>query len=168
MKLLVFSDSHGNETALFNTIRRYKKDVQTIFFCGDGHEDIETMQKRFSDKKFYIVRGNCDWCCDHPLLLTVTVAGKKILLTHGHAQRVKSGLEHLIMLGHQEQADIVLFGHTHQQLTTADSRMLICNPGSVGFNEEYTLIDIDEVTGCITATEYPNNQYGSVIIRPFP
>ena len=47
MKLLVFSDSHGNETALFNTIRRCKKDVQTIFFCGDGHEDIETMHKRF-------------------------------------------------------------------------------------------------------------------------
>ena len=163
MKLLVFSDAHGNETPMFHAVRRHKEATH-IFFCGDGHADFENLRLRFQDKTFYAVRGNCDWCCDHPMLMTVTLAGKKILMTHGHAQMVKGGLDHLTALGHSEQADIVLFGHTHRQLTTADSRMLICNPGSIGFNDEYTLIDIDESTGRITATEYPDNQYGPVII----
>ena len=163
MKLLVFSDSHQNETSLFHAIRHHK-DVSHIFFCGDGHGDIETMQKKFPDKTFYIVRGNCDWCCDYPNLLTVNLGGKKFLLCHGHIQMVKSGLERLIALGHQENADIVLYGHTHHQLTIADSRMLVCNPGSIGYNEEYVLLDIDETTGKITAEEYPNNQYGPVVI----
>ena len=163
MKLLVFSDSHQNETSLFHAIRHHK-DVSHIFFCGDGHGDIETMQKKFPDKTFYIVRGNCDWCCDHALMQTITLAGKKLLITHGHAQMVKSGIDHLISVGHHEQADIVLYGPTHQQLTTADSRMLVCNPGSVGYMEEYAIIEIDETTGKITATEYPDNHYGPVII----
>lgn len=163
MKLLVFSDSHQSETPMFHAIRRHK-DVQTIIFCGDGHGDIEAVRKKFPDKTYYIVRGNCDWCCDYPTVLTATVGGKKLLVSHGHVQMVKSSLDRLIALGHHENADIVLFGHTHHQLTIADSRMLICNPGSVGYNEEYTLIDIDEASGKITAVEYPDNQYGPVII----
>ena len=67
--------------------------------------------------------------------------------------------------GQQEKADIVLFGHTHHQLTTAESRMLIMNPGSVGFGGQYGLIDIDEKTGKITALEYPDSQYGPVVIN---
>jgi len=163
MKILVFSDSHGNSSDMSRAIR-YHKDAKVIIFCGDGHGDIEKLQQKYSDKTFLIVRGNCDWYCDHPLMMTYTVCGKKLLITHGHAQMVKSDLTHLTTLGHKENADIVLFGHTHHQLTTADSRMLICNPGSVGYNEEYALIEIDETSGRIIATEYPDNQFGSVVI----
>lgn len=163
MKIIVFSDSHGNEAPMIRALRHHK-DIDAVVFCGDGHRDIEDVQQKFPDKTFLIVRGNCDWCCDHALMQTITLAGKKLLITHGHAQMVKSGIDHLISVGHHEQADIVLYGHTHQQLTTADSRMLVCNPGSVGYMEEYAIIEIDETTGKITATEYPDNHYGPVII----
>ncbi len=164
MKILVFSDSHQNENNMRIAMIKHKK-AEAVFFCGDGHRDIAEIQRQFTDKQYFIVRGNCDWSGDYPYLLTVTLCGKKILLTHGHIQGVKQGLERLFYLGKQEKADIVLFGHTHHQLTTAESRMLIMNPGSVGFGGQYGLIDIDEKTGKITALEYPDSQYGPVVIN---
>ncbi len=164
MKILVLSDSHGYTSDIELAIRKHKK-AEVIAFCGDGHRDIEEVQRKYPDKTFLKVRGNCDWGCDNALLMTIELGGKKLLLTHGHAQYVKEGLEHLISLGHRENADIVLFGHTHHQLTTADSKMLIMNPGSIGFNKEYGLVEIDESTGTITATEYPDSKYGNVVIK---
>ena len=49
------------------------------------------------------------------------------------------------------------FGHTHQQLTSAEGAMLIMNPGSIGCDGEYGMIEIDENTGIVTATEYPRS-----------
>lgn len=164
MKILVFSDSHGNDYKMALAVKKHK-DANAIIFCGDGHRDIEDLRKTFPKKNIFAVRGNCDWCNDLPLLMTVELGGKKILVTHGHAQYVKEGLDRLTRLGHSENADIVLFGHTHRSLTTADSRMLIMNPGSIGFDGCYGIIDIDEATGTITANEYPEN-YGPVIIKP--
>lgn len=164
MKLLVFSDSHGNYSDMKHAIRRHKS-AEVIFFCGDGQNDIQEMQAEFPERQFYSVKGNCDWYCDFPLLMTVTLCGKKILMTHGHAQYVKEGIYRLACLGHQENADIVLFGHTHHQLTTTDGKMLIMNPGSIGYDECYGMIEIDEATGKLTATEYPDSRYGPVVIK---
>ncbi|MBQ9461296.1 MAG: YfcE family phosphodiesterase [Clostridia bacterium] len=165
MKILVFSDSHGNEKPMMLALRKHK-DAELIVFCGDGHHDFEDLQRTFPKKTYLAVRGNCDWNCQKPMLLTYTVAGKKLMVSHGHAQYVKEGLSRLIALGHKEQADILLFGHTHSQLTTADSRMLIMNPGSIGFGGQYGIIEIDEPSGRITAIEYPDNEFGPVIISP--
>ncbi len=162
MKILVFSDSHGNDYNMSIAIKKNKK-AEVIIFCGDGHRDIEDIRRSFPEKKIYAVKGNCDWSCDFPLLITLELAGKKLLITHGHAQFVKEGLSRLIALGHKENADIVLFGHTHRQLTTADSKMLVMNPGSVGYEGNYGIIDIDEATGKITANEFPD-RFGPVVI----
>ena len=164
MKILVFSDSHGNDHRMALAVKKHKT-AEIIIFCGDGHRDIEDLGRTFPKKKIFAVRGNCDWCNDLPLLMTVELGGKRVMITHGHAQYVKEGIERLTALGHRENADIVLFGHTHRPLTTADGRMLIMNPGSVGFDGCYGIIDIDEATGTITAEEYPDN-YGPVVIKP--
>lgn len=164
MKILVFSDSHGHSQAMSSAIRRHKS-AEVIVFCGDGHRDIAELQERMPDKMFLRVKGNCDWYCEDPLMMTFTLCDKKLLITHGHAQYVKEGLSRLIALGHQEKADILLFGHTHRQLTTADGNMLVMNPGSIGFDETYGMIEIDETTGKITANEYPDSQFGPVVIR---
>ena len=163
MKILVFSDSHGNEKFLLNAVRKHKN-ADIIVFCGDGHREISDLQRTLPNKVYLAVRGNCDWNCSYPMLLTYTAAGKKLLITHGHAHYVKDGLSRLVALAHKEEADILLFGHTHHQLTTADGRMLIMNPGSIGFGGQFGVIEIDEATGRITATEYPDSQYGPVII----
>ena len=164
MKILVFSDSHGNASEMSRIVRK-NKNAQVIVFCGDGHRDIEALQAQFPDKQYYCVKGNCDWYADFPALMTVTLCNKKFIITHGHCQYVKQGTHHLISLGHQEKADIILFGHTHKQLTTVEEGILIINPGSIGYNKEYTTIETDEKTGRITVREYPDEQYGPVIIN---
>lgn len=164
MIILVFSDSHGSASEMNRIIRR-NKSANVIAFCGDGHGDIEKLQAQYPEKQFYCVKGNCDWYCDFPSLLTVTLCGKKFVITHGHCQYVKQGTDHLVSLGRQENADIILFGHTHSQLTTVEDGILLVNPGSVGYHSEYTTIEIDEKTGRITVREFPDEQYGPVIIN---
>ena len=164
MKILVFSDSHGSRELMKRIVKKHK-DIGVIIFCGDGHSDIENIQCDFPNKKYYCVKGNCDWNCNYPTMLTVTLANKKILVTHGHVHGVKQGLSRLIALGHNENADIMFYGHTHRRVTTADSRMLVMNPGALCENGEYGIVDIDEETGTITASEYPDNRFGNVVIR---
>ena len=72
---------------------------------------------------------------------------------------VKQGLSRLTELGRSNRFDIVVFGHTHQQLTSAEGPMILMNPGSVGYNEEYSIIDINEDNGIVTATEYPRSDF---------
>ena len=112
---------------------------------------------------FISVRGNCDWCCNVPDREEFTLCGKKIFITHGHIYGVKQGLSRITAYGHSINADIVLFGHTHQQIVTVDGSMLIMNPGSLGYNAEYGIIDIDD-NGKITAEEYPPYSLGKVTI----
>lgn len=167
MKILVFSDSHNNPSAMEHILRK-RKHIDAVIFCGDGHEDIAQMQRKFPDKPFFCVKGNCDWYCDFATLQTVTLCGKKLLITHGHIQYVKQGTDHLVSLGKREAADIILFGHTHRQLTTVEEGILLINPGSIGYDDSYSLLEIDEKTGRMVVTEYPDDQYGPVIINPSP
>lgn len=164
MKILVFSDSHSYTSEMSRVLRK-TKGVDVVAFCGDGHKDLSQMQQKSPDKLYLAVKGNCDWYCDFAALQTITLCGKKLLLTHGHYQYVKQDLHHLLSLGHQEQADIILFGHTHHQLTTVEEGILLVNPGSIGYDNCYSLIDIDEPTGRIVVTEYPDNQFGPVIVN---
>lgn len=162
MKILVLSDSHGKTTELETAIR-LNSAAEVVIFCGDGHSDIEDMRYTFPEKMFISVRGNCDWCHNANDSEEITLCGKKIFVTHGHIYGVKQGLSRLTAYGHSINADIVLFGHTHQQIVTVDGSMLIMNPGSLGYNAEYGIIEIDD-SGKITAQEYPPYSLGKTVI----
>ena len=162
MKILVLSDSHGETEELENVIRSNSA-AEIVIFCGDGNGDIEAMRYVFPEKMFISVRGNCDWCCNAPDKEEITLCGKKIFVTHGHIYGVKQGLSRITAFGHNINADIVLFGHTHQQIVTVDGSMILMNPGSLGFNAEYGIIDIDD-NGKITTEEYPPYSLGKVTL----
>lgn len=162
MKILVLSDSHGKTTELETAIR-LNSAAEVVIFCGDGHSDIEDMRYIFPNKMFISVRGNCDWCYNAPDKEEITLCGKKIFITHGHIYDVKQGLSRITAYGHSINADIVLFGHTHQQIVTVDGSMLIMNPGSLGYSAEYGIIEIDD-SGKITAQEYPPYSLGKATI----
>ena len=153
MTIIVFSDSHGRRDEMKRIIKKHKE-AETVIFCGDGAHDIADVQAEYPEKRYFAVKGNCDWSGNLPQLITCELAGKKLLITHGHVHGVKESLSRLYYLARQENADIVCFGHTHFQLLTIESDMLIINPGSVGFSFEYTLLDIDEATGDMTVTEF--------------
>lgn len=163
MKILVISDSHG-DTASFESAVRHNRKADVIVFCGDGHRDLQTIRAAHHGKKFIAVAGNCDWHCDLPFVEEAELCGKKIIVTHGHMFGVKEGYYRIANFGKQNNADIVLFGHTHKQFCTVESGMLLLNPGSVGYGGRYSIIDIDEKTGKIKATEYPDSDFGPIII----
>ena len=58
MKILVFSDSHGNPDHMLTAIRREAPDA--IFHLGDGESDLRAVKRAFPDLPIYSVRGNCD------------------------------------------------------------------------------------------------------------
>ena len=132
MKILVFSDSHGNDIYMRKAIKMHP-DAEAIIFLGDGTSDFLALPSSNSAKLY--VRGNCDWHPSHsniPLIDSITLNGKKIVFLHGHTHGAKSGMDTIYALGKDMSADIVLFGHTHVAAEHYDDGIYYLNPGSIG------------------------------------
>lgn len=162
MKIIVISDSHGNYNVLKDIILSHS-DAEVILFCGDGNRDIDEVRRVFPEKMFISVKGNCDWYCNNPDVQEITLCGKKIFITHGHIFGVKQGYSRIINHGHSINADIVVFGHTHNQFSSVEGGMLLVNPGSAKYYKQYSIIEIDD-NGKIKLTEYPKHMLGSMEI----
>ena len=57
--------------------------------------------------------------------------GHKIAMTHGHNQHVERGVDVLKYWALQNEADVVLYGHTHVPFVEQSSQMTVLNPGSI-------------------------------------
>lgn len=146
MKILVMSDSHGRRDLVKKCIEQHP-DVQAVFHLGDLASDVRKMEKSFPDKKFYYVRGNCDFGDSAPTERLVTLEGTGILLTHGHVHRVKYGLSTLLVCAGDMGAKIALFGHTHVPYNKYHDGIYVMNPGSLAYPRDssrpsYGLIEI--------------------------
>ena len=136
VRALLVSDIHGEDTNFRWLLERVWRDVGPIdaYLCmGDGVRDFEHVEsfirKRDAHAVMYAVKGNNDWC-DAPVTRIITLGGVKIYMTHGHNQRVKSGLGHLYDAVREAKCAVGLYGHTH----CPDIEMnipLIVNPGAV-------------------------------------
>ncbi|MBQ9901868.1 MAG: metallophosphoesterase [Clostridia bacterium] len=130
MKILVMSDSHGRSDLVLKCILQHP-DAEAVFFLGDVLIDMKGMDKRFPDRQFYCVRGNCDYDSDVPMERLVTLQGIPMLLTHGHAHGIKYGLDGLIRSAANQGAKIALFGHTHVPYNQYHDGIYLLNPGSL-------------------------------------
>lgn len=143
MRLLVVSDSHGDGFSLRRAIEEQPA-ARAVFHLGDGVREAGEMAAAYPDLPFHIVRGNCDFAAGalYPEVGLLELSGKRIVYLHGYTHHVKSGLEAVMGLARQQGADILLFGHTHQPLSTYDDGLHILNPGSVARSGTYGIIDI--------------------------
>ena len=130
MKIMVFSDTHGQPDKMLTAIVQASPDM--IIHLGDGARDIEKIKKQFPQIPLEAVRGNCDLSSDLPESSLFSAGGVKIFITHGHIFAVKHTLSTLIDEGRRLNADIVLFGHTHAANNTTESGLYVVNPGSAG------------------------------------
>lgn len=151
MRILVISDSHGNARKLFNVIDAHS-DIDTIFFLGDGIREFEDVYDAYPEKKLYSVRGNCDFISNRPSTDLCKLGKGLILYTHGDAYNVKSGLGNLIIAAKERGAGIVLFGHTHQRCAQIHNGVCLFNPGSLGGDGSYGIIEISD--GKINMSHY--------------
>ena len=89
MRILVISDSHGMPSRLLDAVEAHPE-AEALIFLGDGESDIEMLESYCRSLPSMIrVAGNCDFSSKLPLMRVVTLGGKKIYCTHGHAEHVK-------------------------------------------------------------------------------
>lgn len=148
MRVVVFSDSHGNYDVLERIMKRHKEDGDYFIHLGDGEREFELITYVYSGEKFLFVSGNCDWGTDRPDYDIVKIGGKTIFFTHGARFGVKGDLNIAKLFARKNEADILLFGHTHIAMTDYDDGLYIMNPGSCGRPREgapsYGIIDITD------------------------
>lgn len=143
MKVLVISDTHGNVNRAF-IAHTLSEPVDTIIHLGDGCADANLLREAL-DVPVINVAGNCDPGSEAPRECVWECEGKRILLTHGDAYQVKSGLARLRQRAGEVGADAVLFGHTHQGLLEEHSGLLLVNPGALanqGQHRSYAVLVI--------------------------
>ena len=126
MKIMVFSDLHGDSDRYLEEAFHY---ADYVVFLGDGLMKIRSFEYEYPEK-FLFVRGNCDGYDETPLRRILDFDGVRVMLTHGHEERVKYGLMNLFGVAKKEEVNIVLFGHTHRPEITKIDNILLVNPGS--------------------------------------
>jgi hypothetical protein len=129
MRILVVSDSHGNDSMLFRA-HQQAGPVDAVIHTGDGEQDAQLLEETLGETVLRVA-GNCDHGSSAPRELQITLAGRRILITHGDRYLVKSGLERLLSHGKQLGAEVILFGHTHLALTEQRDGILLLNPGTL-------------------------------------
>jgi putative phosphoesterase len=152
MTLLILSDSHGRPDRIREAIARVKPDG--ILFAGDGLRDLAYCDLPSSGAcPLWAVKGNCDWMLS-PVIVgdsaleaedeeLITAEGIRILLMHGHTYGVKGGLGRAIARAIAQDADVLIFGHTHTPVElhlspdntfafSVQKPLTVFNPGSLG------------------------------------
>lgn len=145
MKIIVFSDTHGNLTSV-RKVLACLGEVDMIFHLGDNVRDAVKIQQIVSCPVKY-VKGNTDYA-EGPIEIVENFFGKVFFLTHGHRYGVKLNIDRLSYAAQEKNADVVLFGHSHVPYCKEIEGVLYLNPGSIGdkrgqLNESYAIIEIE-------------------------
>ena len=140
-RLLIISDSHGNKDGIIRAFEAVG-DIDAVVHLGDLDRDIACLRGR---TRVYSVRGNCDIGSVNKEERLVSFGGRRILMLHGHKQRVKQGLLNLGFYAQEKNADAVLFGHTHIPKEVFGGEALLYNPGALsGMRPSYGILEIDD------------------------
>lgn len=156
--ILAVSDSHGQPERLKQILLAFGESADLLTFSGDGAEDllmlleaskknrklakvippVIAMAQGNGDEDLYPVSFNPsdnsekkeNWQISIPKIITVKAAGMNILVTHGHLFGVYAGTSDLEKQAAAENADLVLYGHSHISARYDNDTNSIINPGS--------------------------------------
>lgn len=129
MKVMVISDTHGHIDEVLKQYRRLD-DIEIIIHLGDFKRDAHRIQQSVT-ADVISVKGNMDGDYQEEAYKIIRIDRYKIFITHGHLERVKSGLIKLYYKALSLSCDIVLFGHTHIPVCIQEKNILMLNPGSL-------------------------------------
>lgn len=152
MRILVISDTHGDPLSFKEVIQTHSS-AEIIVHCGDGDREADFIKNNYKDKMVVAVKGNCDFGSTLPSTEIFSACGKKIMVTHGHLYNAKSTLYNLLCSAKENQVDIILFGHTHNPISTCVDDIYMLNPGSChGYRASYGFVDILKNGDIVTNT----------------
>ena len=143
MRLGVLSDSHGFTGRLSTVLMAMEAEgpIDGLIHLGDGYDDLRSLEVPLPP--VYQVAGNCDLFRSDTMNV-VTLSGARILLTHGHRQHVKQGMDDLVSLALRENVHAALYGHTHYQKCQWENGILLLNPGAVT-DGKYAVLQINRL-----------------------
>lgn len=144
MKILVFSDSHGNGMLVDRMILR-EPDCKEIIFLGDGLEEVEEIKAFHPDRKFTVVKGNNDFEFTKSKEAYKYFDGVTVFACHGDTYDVRSTLYYVFKKAESVMAGLALYGHTHIPKTVTDpsTEITAVNPGAL-CNGKYCVIEIEK------------------------
>lgn len=120
----LISDTHG---LLRSGVHSALAGAELILHAGDvGGEEILAELRLIAPVR--AVAGNTDIPGEYDAAIDLVVGGVSIHLSHGH----EVGPPTPAKLAARYDADVVVYGHTHQQLVTRMGGRLIVNPGAAG------------------------------------
>lgn len=134
MRVIVFSDTHGNVAAA-DKIFQDNISCDHFIFLGDGIKDVEILRTKYPDKNIYCVAGNCDKC-SAPTSMVIELFNTRIYMTHGHLCGVSESTDELIKTAVKEKASFALFGHTHKRYSKQENGIYVLNPGSASLPKD--------------------------------
>ena len=149
MKILVFSDSHGNTSRMISAIADHGRSVDLVIHLGDGVRDFEYVMSIYPDIPTVSIKGNGETFSRDKCVLDLD--GVRIMCIHGHTYGVKEDLTRAAMCAATDDCNLLLFGHTHRAydnlFTSPDGKdVRLFNPGSVGigYPPSYGVVNISK------------------------
>ena len=118
MKIVIVSDSHGNNKAL-DEIALIHQDADLFLHAGDSEAD------EYSIMPFESVKGNCDYCNDAPMRKIIDTPYGKLLMQHYPTMPYD--------IINQYHIKIFVHGHTHVRKKMLQNGLLILNPGGLSY-----------------------------------
>ncbi|MGN0818495.1 MAG: YfcE family phosphodiesterase [Candidatus Coproplasma sp.] len=149
--VVVLSDTHGNRAAM-EKLYPVMGESDYVIHLGDTSGDGNLLRKKFGDK-VYLLNGNCDPFKLGEDELVLEIEGVKVLACHGHAYGVKRGLDRLAYRAEEVEAQVALYGHTHDAREDAMGKISLFNPGTLSRYSRntylYLVVNGDKFTGKI-------------------
>lgn len=126
MKVIIFSDAHGNKEVIKRVIE-FNPDADYVISLGDS----ELPHSFLLDLDIVAIKGNYPRDGGFVFESILEVEGKRLFLTHGHKFGVSKNMRKLLAKGMETEVDIVLYGHTHIPKFDNVAGVFYMNPGSI-------------------------------------
>ena len=148
----------SNNPQTINILGNYDKKVISKSLRKTGWEAVKNKDKRgmFAWTYKAISKSSRKYLGTLPETRVVTFEGIKILMSHGSPDSISEHLgpstsgDRFAALADKFDADIILYGHTHQPFSRKINGVLFINPGSVGRLDDgdprasYAILEIDD------------------------
>ncbi len=162
MKVLVISDTHGYIEPVIQYMKKYPMLFDRVWHLGDHYKDALAIANA-TGCDMIGVKGNCDSHATANEDVVLEIAGKRILLTHGHLYGVKHSLLRLHLKGLEDKLDLICFGHTHMATQNNEEGVILFNPGSaslprLGGYPTIGLLTVSEIGIRTTIIPLPQSQ----------
>ncbi len=145
MKILLFSDTHGNLKGPLEVLRR-EPGVDRFFHMGDTYYDAVRIRDR-SGVPMTAVKGNMDGGSEGPALEVVGLEGVRFMLVHGDRYHVTRDIAVLDYEAESRDVQVVCFGHTHKPFDHAFNGRRYLNPGAFSHGRAfYGVLTVEDGT----------------------